>query len=399
MKTYVYRAYNKDGIRFGGSLKAESEQSAIKHIESKNLENPIVFESETKYTIRRYRLVGPKELSIFCRQMSVMFSSEITLSEGVKLLAEQAENKNLKTALSEISDHMDKATTFAEAACMYPHIFGTYLTSMISIGEESGSLDTVFSEMASYFGKDDKVRRRLRSAITYPAVLTVLMTAIILFLILKILPMFGDLLESMGSESTGLTSIVLAVSAFFSMYLWVILGAATVIVILVILFLRSGKGIIWLDKRKLTFPVARYVYTRLITAKFARSLAILLKSGIQLLNALDEVSILIDNKYLDGKFAKVIEDVRGGTKLSEAVTSLGIFPGLFVKMIIVGESTGRIDEMLSRSAGVFDSEVDEAIEKLTLMVEPLLIIVLSVVVGTILVSVMLPMISVMNSIG
>lgn len=399
MSSYLFIAYNGEGTRIGGSRKAENEKAVQNELDALGLSDARIYKSETEFTSRLYGLVKPKELAIFCRQMSVMFFSHISLMEGVLLLSEQTDNKHLKQALLEVHGFMDKGVTFAEATCMYVHIFGTYLVNMITVGETSGTLDDVFNRMGAYFEKEDKIRRKIRSAIAYPAVLSALMAAIVIFLILKILPMFSDLLVSMGSEASSITAVILSVSLFITRYIWIILGVIAAIAIALVLFFRSDGGKRWLDKVKMTFPISRFVFTRLVTARFARSLAILLKSGVQLLNAMDEVQLLIDNSYLEDKFKTAMLDVKEGKELSESLAKVGVFPPLFLKMVIIGQSTGRLDEMLDKSAGIFDDEVDEATDRLTLMIEPILIIILSIIVGFILVSVMLPMISIMNAIG
>jgi len=397
--TFTYRAYDSENVRVCGSRKADSEDAVRSYAEGKGCTGVSVFKSETTYRAGLYKLVTPKELSIFCRQMSVLFFSQITLMEGVILLSEQTENKNLKTALLEIHALMEQGYTLAETMGMYPHIFGAYLLNMVSIGETSGTLDVVFMDMSDYFDKESKLRKKLSSAITYPAILTVMMAAIVLLLILKILPMFGDILRSMGGEMPAVTRAMIAFSGFFVTYLPVIIAVIVVIIVAITFYVRTEKGAIWFDKLKLTAPVAKFINTRVITARFARSMSILLKSGVQLVNALEETKALIDNKYLEGKFNEIISQVKTGTELDVALRELGIFPPLFLKMVYIGQTTGHIDNMLDKSAIMFDEDVDEALERLTVLLEPILIIVLSIVVGIILVSVMLPMISIMNAIG
>jgi len=399
MPTFTYRAYDSENVRVCGSRKADSEGAIMKFAEAKGYTNVSVFKSETAYRSGLYKLVSPKELSIFSRQMSVLFFSQITLMEGVLLLSEQTENKNLKMALMEIRAMMDQGYTLAESMGMYPHIFGAYLLNMVTIGETSGTLDVVFADMSDYFDKESKLRKKLVSAITYPAILTVMMAAIVLLLILKILPMFNEILVGMGGDMPAVTKAMVSFSGFVVRYLpWI----AIAIVALIVLFnvaIRTEKGMIWHDKMKIKMPFSKFVTTRVITARFARSMSILLKSGVQLVNALEETKSLIDNKYLESKFNDVIVKVKEGMDLDAALRALGIFPPLFLKMVYIGQTTGHMDNMLDKAAAMFDEDVEEALEKLTVMLEPILIIALSVVVGIILISVMLPMISIMNSIG
>ena len=399
MPTFTYRAYDSENVRICGSRRADSETSVQQYAESRGYTNVAVFPSKTAFRTGLYKLVTPKELSIFCRQMAVLFFSQITVMEGVVLLSEQTENKNLKTALLEVHALMEQGYTLAETMGMYPHIFGKYLLNMVTIGEMSGTLDVVFTDMSNYFDKESKLRKKLAAAITYPAILTVMMAAIVLLLILKILPMFGDILTGMGGDIPAVTRVMVSFSNLVVQYLPWIVGVIALMVVLYQCWIRTDKGSVWHDKLKLKVPVSRFINARVITARFARSMSILLKSGVQLVNALEETKTMLDNEFLEEKFNGVIAQVKDGTALEIALRELGMFPPLFLKMVHIGQTTGHMDNMLDKSAVMFDEDVDEALEKLTVMLEPILIIALSVVVGIILVSVMLPMISIMNSIG
>ncbi len=399
MSTFLFRGYTEDGHKVYGSKAFPSKDMAEKFIEQKGYTGYQIYESKTQYSATGYKIVSPKDLSIFSRQMSVMFFSNITILEGVLLLSEQAENKNLKLALEEIHSHMENGLTFADALSMYEHIFGSYMINMVLIGESSGTLDGIFMRLASYFDKESGIRKKLRTAVTYPAILTVLMTGIILILIVKILPMFNDILSSMGGQMPALTAILLSLANFINDYLVFIVVIIAAIVFGLLYYIKTEKGMLWWAKQRMKIPGVSYVTSRVVTSRFSRSMAILLKSGVQLLNALEDILPLLDNAYIEQKFRKVIEDVKMGTQLSDALKEVGVFPPLFLKMIVIGQSTGHLDDMLDRSASIFDEEVYDAIEKITVMIEPILIIILSIIVSIILLSVMLPMISIMNAIG
>jgi type IV pilus assembly protein PilC len=331
--------------------------------------------------------------------MSVLFFSHITLIEGVSILIEQSDNKQLKQALTEVYAFMEKGFTLAEAMSMYGHIFTSYMLSMVVIGEKSGTLDTVFSLLSDYYDKESKIRKRIKSAITYPAILTALMAAIVVLLIVRILPMFGDILDSMGASMPAMTAGILGGGAFLATYGLFFIAGIIIIALGCIIYFRTEKGQYNYDRIKFRIPAYRFIACRVITSRFARSLAILFKSGVQLLNALEDVTVLMGNKYLEEKLKSAVEKAKNREEISEVLKEIGIFPALFIKMFNIGERTGNLDEMLEKSASVFDEEVDDAVERFTQMLEPVLIIVLSLVVGAILLSVVLPMITVMNAIG
>ena len=346
-----------------------------------------------------YKLASPNELSIFCKEMSVMFFSQITLLEGTQLLSEQAQNKKMKTALSAIYDDMSKGKTFAESFSGHSDVFTPYLCSMVQIGEASGTLDDIFNRMSVYFEKENQMRKKLRNAATYPIVLTVLMLGVVVLLITRILPMFEELLYSMGGTMPGITTALLNMSNFVAGNIIIIAAVIIAVIVGLYFFFRSEKGSMWKDKYAVKLPLFNFISTRVFTARFSRCMAILLKSGIQLLNAMTDVLPTIDNKYIKKIYEAKIDDVRDGKTLSEALAETGLLPPLFLRLMTVGQNTGYLDEMMEKAANVFDEEVGDAIEKLTALIEPALIIILSVIVGVILISVMLPMISIMNAIG
>jgi type IV pilus assembly protein PilC len=399
MLTATFIGYDKEGKKVCGSKKVKSMEVMVDFIVQNDITNFSTFTSQTKFDLRQYSVVSAKELSIFCKQMSVLFFSNISLMEGVSLLKDQCENKNLKIALEEIILRMEEGITFATAMAMYKHIFGVYLTNIINISENTGTMDISFERMAEYFVKEDITHKKIRSAIAYPILLATLITGIVLILLVRVLPMFKGMIISMGGEIPFFTNLIFTTSSFIGSYLILILFLLVCSIIAFMYYISKEEGRLWFDKIKLTVPVSKYIYARVITARVAMNLSILLKSGVQLVNALENVTLIIDNKYIENKFKIAIEKVKYGEKLEDALKGVNIFPPLFLKMVIVGEKTGKLDEMLEKSANYFDSEVDDAIEKTTNMVEPILIIILSIAVGFILIAIMLPMIEIMSVIG
>jgi type IV pilus assembly protein PilC len=399
MATFLYRGFDAEGRRAGGAKEFPSETMMKSWLEKSGITDFQIFISETKYNRDVYAYVTPKELSVFCKQMSVLFFSHITLMEGVNILCEQTDNKQLKQALKEIYDLMDKGNTLSEAMCMYDHVFSSYLLSMVVIGETSGTLDAVFSRMSDYYDKESKIRKKVKSAVTYPAILTLLMTAIVVLLIVRILPMFNDILRSMGAELPAATAMILGAGQFLARYGLIILAVIIAVVIACIIYFRTEKGKLLFDEMRFKIPAYRFITKRIITSRFARSHAILFNSGVQILNALEDITVLMGNRYLEGKLRIAVEKAKNHEDLTEALTEVGVFPTLFLKMFNIGERTGNLDEMLDKAASVFDDEVDDAVERFTALLEPILIIILSLIVGVILLSVVLPMITVMNAIG
>lgn len=343
--------------------------------------------------------INSRELAVFCQQLSVVITSDITIMEGMLMLAQQADDRRLRVALTTVYSDMNHGMVFSEAMGRHRGLFPAYMLNMIAIGEQSGSLDSVLARLATYYEKESIIKRKVKNAATYPVILTILMLGVILLLILRILPSFSDILTSVGGEIPTLTKAVLDIGAFFgkngAVVLLVIAAAALILVIMA----RTRAGRYAWNAFTIKIPVVHTVITRIVTARFARGLSIQLHAGIPLSTALALVDSLVDNSYIVRKLERARRDIQDGKDLYEALDSARIFPPLFMRMALIGQKTGNIDVMLDKAANLFEDEVDSALERVVTAVEPTLIIILSIIVGIILLSVMLPMISIISSIG
>lgn len=399
MSNYTFSAFSNEGKSVSGIRRAESEEKLRADLSKGGLQATVVAQTQTKFSSKLYELVSPKELSIFCKQMSVLFYSQVTLLEGVGLLSDQTDNHQLKTALREVGQRMEEGMTFADAFSMYENVFPKYLLNMVKIGEQSGTLDTVFSQMGDYYGKESNIRKKLKSAIINPLILMALMFAVILLLILKVVPMFNGILQSLGGEIPAATKAILAFSTFASRYILIIVLVIGLLIAFFLYYKKTPAGRLWFDKMAVKLPYLRFITTRTIITRYSRSLSIFLKAGIQLLNGVTDANVIVDNSYLAEGFDKAADAVKEGQNLSEALEGTEVFPPLYLKMIAIGNKAGHLDEMLSKAADIYEEELDESIERATQLIEPIMTIILAVVVGVILISVMLPMIDIMNSIG
>jgi type IV pilus assembly protein PilC len=333
--------------------------------------------------------------------MHMILQSGISLLEGIPLLREQSGSATLKQGLIQIEKHMENGMNFADACHeVSDNVFPAYLKSMIAIGEASGSTDIVFERLSDYYGKENRMRRKVRNALTYPVILTLLMVAMVFLLLTKVLPMFGDIMSTMGGgDVPALTSALLGFSGFVSRH-WLVIGLGLILLIAgLVYFVRSSAGRPLINRWQLSLPISRPVYTRIITARFARSMAILLKSGVTVMGALAMMDHLLGNLEAEKRLMVLRGQVDGGAPLVEEMARMDIFPPLFMRLVMVGQTTGFLDDMMYKAAEIFDEEVDEALERMANMIEPVIIIILSVIIGVILLSIMLPMISIMNSIG
>ena len=339
--------------------------------------------------------VNVSEKAVLCRQFSVLMNAGITIVETISILKSQSENKYLAEVLSDIHNQLRMGNLLSQAMRNYPDVFEEFMINMVVVGESSGTLDDIMERLAEYYERNNKISQKIKSAMTYPAILAVLTVAVVILLMVKVLPMFAGTMARMGGEMPYLTRTLMSVSGFFVDNVFLIIFVIIALVIGARYLVKTDTGKAWYDGVKLAIPGVKSITVKIISARFARSMSILLKSGIPIMNAIDIIKRLIGNSVVEKKFVACSEDIRNGMGISDPIRNLNFFPKLLEHMVAVGESSGELDEMLGRAATFFDSEVEEAIDRLTVMIEPLMIVVLGVVVGIIIVSIMLPMINVM----
>lgn len=400
MPTYVYKAKNLHNEEMAGEFIGSNLDELKGMLHEKGFFLVDHDESGTKVSFSGFGgKVKPKELAIFCRQFAVILQAGITIVEAVSILSEQVQNKKLKQVLKDMFEELQKGKILSTAMEMNKEVFPEFLRNMVHVGEASGSLDSVMNRMADYYEMDSKVKKKLKSAMTYPIVLLILTIGVLILMMVAVLPMFAGMLSQNGASMPGITKAVMSISDFF---------VNNLIIILVVLFgsiigfsyyfKQTTKGRITLDGIKLKAPLVKKVTVKVITSRFARSMAILLKSGIPIVTVVDILGDLIGNKVVEEKFKACQSEINEGHGIAGPIKRLGIFPPLLINMIAVGENTGELDEMLTRTAGFFDEEVEDAIGKLTAAIQPIMIIILAGVIGVIILSIMLPMLSMMKSI-
>jgi type IV pilus assembly protein PilC len=340
----------------------------------------------------------PNELAVFCYQMALILKSGIPMLEGMQLLAEEMMDVRLKKAAQEMVQDIKMGMQF-HIALEKHSIFPIYMVNISKIGEMSGSLDNVMEHLSSYYDKMDKLNRRIRSAITYPLILVGLMTGVILLLILKILPMFNDILNSIGGEMPAVTRVMINISIYMKNYSIVLVSIILFVVATAYLYLRTPKGKLAFDKFKVEFALTKNVFQKITVARFSMGMALILKSGTGFEEALEMVSNIVGNLYVSSKIRECKNMIRNGMDATQAIMEMGVFPKLVVKVINIGYKTGELENAMAKIAIIYESEVENALHKLTASIEPILVIILSIVVGFILLTVMLPLINIMSSIG
>ena len=340
-----------------------------------------------------------EDISLFSRQLALIADSDVSMQEGLAIIGEKSDSRQIKRISGEMIENLNKGVSFYDSVKGYESKLGALFIEMTGIGERSGNLPTMLERVADSIDKDNETKQKLRSAVVYPTILGVLMLAVIVLLIVYVLPMFDEILTSLGGEMPGVTKGIMNVGFFIANnILWIVLAIAILILIYVLTKITE-KGRAFTDHIKLKLPIIRKIESANVASRFSRNLSMLLKSGMNLTLSVEMLKAITYNKYIAKKLDRVIGMLGKGIKPDVAFEELKLFPTLLVKLFSVANETGHMDAMLDKAADIMEKTGDDQMERLTTVLEPLLIIILSLLVGFILISVILPVTGIMNSIG
>lgn len=362
-----------------------------------------------KYTISKEKKVNTflavrskvkrGELITFFRQFSVMVKASIPISAALKTLKGQKYSKTLQNVLNKVCEDVESGVLLSEAFGKHPKVFPNFFVKMVAIGEVTGSLDKVLESMADYYENDRKIRNKVKSALTYPAILLVLIVAVLIFITMFILPQFQSMIDELGGDIPKITKVVMGISKFMkNNYLYVFSGIILGFLILFLIFKKTKRGRYVWDYMKLHLPMIGSINKYLITSRFSKAFIILLKSGMNMSDCLDNLEKMLDNQVFKNKFKYSVEEVKRGKRIAQSLENIKLFPSMLIEMIDVGEKSGNLEEVLASTSQYFDECVEQSIAKATQALEPIMIVLLGGVVALVILSVLLPMISLMQSI-
>ena len=343
--------------------------------------------------------VKPKELMVFTRQLATLVEAGLPLVRGLEVLERQSRNPAMKNALVDMTDTINGGGTFADSLAQHPKIFDKLFVNMIRAGEVGGVLDKVLESLAVFMEKMQKIKNKVVSAMAYPVVVMVLAVFILIFLMVFIIPKFQEIFDDILGDKPlpGLTRFVIAVSEGVAGNFFVTGGVIVALIVAFILIKRTEGGRAQIDRIKFRMPLFGPLIIKTGIARFCRTLGTLMNSGVPVLQALIIVRDTSGNKVLEDAVNVVHDAVKEGENIAPPLESTNVFPPMVVSMIEVGEETGELPNMLTRIADNYEDEVDNAVSALTSVIEPILIIFLAVVVGTIVIALFLPMISIIGS--
>lgn len=342
--------------------------------------------------------VKTKRLMILTRQLATLIEAGLPLLRGLRILLQQEKNPKLCEALGGMGEAVEGGGTFSEALAMYPSVFDNLFVNMVKAGEAGGVLDVVLARLAEFMEKAERIRRKVKSAMVYPVVVLVVAIAILGFLLTKIIPQFAEIFQDLleGAQLPALTQFVIDVSNFVQHHGLLIIVVGIVLVVGVRLWGRTRTGRYVLDKIKLKMPLFGTLFVKTAVSRFSRTLGTLMSSGVPVLQALNIVRDTSGNAVVARAIQGVHDAVKEGDSMTMPLEASGVFPGMVVSMVDVGEETGALPDMLMRVADNYDEEVDAAVEGLTSIIEPVMIVILAFIVGTIVIAMFVPMVEIIN---
>ena len=420
MPKYAYIALDAQGKETRGEIEADNQNAAISRVREKGMFPTSVSEAGSAAAKRAARAkpaggmmkmelkmpvifsrVKPKLLCAWTRQLATLVNAGLPLMRGLRVLVRQERNPALKRAVGNMAESIESGSTFAEALAQHPRIFNKLFVNMVRAGEVGGVLDTVLLRLAEFMEKAQKIKNKVVSAMVYPIVVMVMAIAILTLLMIFIIPKFQEIFKELleGKAMPGLTLFVMGVSKAMTERLPTIIVSIVVIVVAIRLLARTRLGRYGLDQFKLRAPVFGQLVRKTAIARFTRTLGTLLTSGVPVLQALNIVRETIGNEVISRAVNIIHDSVKEGENMAPPIEASGVFPPMVVSMVEVGEETGDLPEMLMKIADSYDDEVDNAVAALTSIIEPLLIVFLAVVVGSIVIALFLPLVSIIGTMG
>lgn len=414
---FTYKAQTKDGKTISGSMEAANRHAVVEALEKQGAKPIAIHEgagSSKKTSTAKGGLFAPKvksrDLVIFTRQLSTMISAGVPLTRAMATLGEQAENKYFKSVISSIAHDIESGIAMGDAFSKHPRIFSEVYISMVRAGEAGGILDDILKRLALQTEKDAAIRKKIKSAMTYPTVILVITVLAFFGLMIFVIPKIGAILKDLGGEDASLpvyTQALLDASEFslsstivpgVPNMVFLVAGAGAIIYGL-LKYIRTPKGKYRFHSLLLRLPVIKTVIIKVAISRFSRTFASLASAGVSVLDALSVTGGAIGNKVIQEELAVAAKEVQNGKPLSTAIAASKHFPPIVPQMLAVGEETGQIDTVLIKVADFYDEEVDALIEGLSSIIEPVMITVLGGAVGLIAASVMGPIASLSQNVG
>ena len=391
MPSFAYVARETStGREIRNSVDAATEQAAITALLNRNLLVVSIQEKVGKKGTTAGGKVALQDLVVFTRQLATMIDAGLAMVQSLQSLAEQTSNKVMRDVIKDICSRVEAGDSFSEALTKHPKVFNKLFVCMVGAGERGGLLAEILSRLATYLESTARLRRKVKSSMMYPVVVTVVAIGITIFLLVKVVPVFGEIFSSFNAKLPVPTQVLISVSDFVKRYIILILLLMGGTVYGWLYFIKTKPGRAFWDDRRIKLPIFGHIAHKICLSRFTRTFASLIRSGVPILEVMNIVSNTCGNVMMEKAIQSATSDIERGESISNALGKHPIFPSMIIRMITAGEQTGKIDSMLERISDFLDDEIETILSGLTALIEPLLIVFLGVVVGSIVICMFLP---------
>lgn len=396
MSTFAYVGRNRQGAVKKGELSAKTRDEAVDQLRKQQVVVTSLEEKSGKsgkFSLSFGSGLSDKDLVVFTRQFGTMINAGLPLIQCLDILSTQSENKVLRETVGDVKSSVEAGSTFSDALKKHPKVFDELYTNMIHAGEVGGLLDTILTRLAKHIEKAMKLKGQIKSAMVYPSAIVGVAVIVISVLMVWVIPVFAQMFLEMSGGKIGLpgpTQLVINISNFFQSY-WYFMGGALVGVMMAIKrYYATVNGRVVIDRLLLKIPIIGDLIRKASVAKFTRTLGTLISSGVPLLEGLSICAKTSGNKVIEEALMNARVSISGGKTISEPLAKCNVFPKMVTHMIAVGESTGALDAMLGKIADFYEDEVDQAVDTLTSLLEPIMMVVLGTIIGFIVIAMYLP---------
>lgn len=401
MATFRYVAKDQNAKTLNGKIVAESQAAVVDELRKRKL--IIISVAEAKESSFKMMSFGGKkvkedDLVIFARQLATLVDSGVPLLQGLDALEEQITHPYFKSVISSVKDDIEVGSSLSGAFAKHPNVFDVLFVNMVKAGEAGGMLSVILDRVASYKEKTLKLKRKVKAAMVYPIVVICMAMAITVFLLVTVVPTFSAIFESLGTDLPLPTQILLAVSGGLKKWFLLYAVAGVALGFGFVFYKQTDAGELRVDRIKLKLPIIGELIRKVAVGRFSRTLATLTQSGVPILASLDIVGKTCGNRVLEIAVNNVKNNVREGENIAPTLAKSGVFPVMVTRMIAVGEKTGEMEKMLSKIADFYDDQVDAAVAGLTSVIEPVIIGFLGIVVGGIVISLFMPILTIVTKI-
>ncbi|MDH4036797.1 MAG: type II secretion system F family protein [Candidatus Krumholzibacteria bacterium] len=400
--TYTWKGRSPSGELLSGEYATESKDDLVSYLRKRKIIITSVREKgggALKINLPGSTRVSVKDIGVFTRQFATMINAGLPMVQCLDILAQQTEKVPLREAVAKVMSDVEGGSTLAEGLARHPKIFSNLFVNMVEAGEAGGILDVILVRLATFLEKLDALQRKVKSALTYPSVVGVVALGATAFMLIFIIPTFAKMFTDFGGDLPLPTRIVIGISDFLRAFWWALLAAIIGIVVGLQRYYKTSQGRLVIDKLLLKIPVLGMVIRKGSVARFTRTLGTLISSGVPILSGLEITARTSGNRVVELAVMSTRESISQGNTIAEPLKACGVFPPMVTQMISVGEQTGALDEMLDKIANFYDDEVDTAVDSLTAIIEPVMIVVMGTLVGGMLIAMYLPMFKLVTLVG